>query len=147
MNTPVRTLLRRKGPSVITTTPEATVLTAIQTMVDHNVGSVVVVVDGAPIGIFTERDYLRRIVLRGRTSDTTRVREVMTSDLVTAAPDTTVEECLSLMTQVRCRHLPVLADGRLAGLVSIGDCVTHLLRAAESQVVSLQNYVLGRYPA
>ena len=139
MNTPVRTLLRRKGPSVITTAPEATVLTAIQTMVDHNVGSVVVVVDGAPIGIFTERDYLRRIVLRGRTSDTTRVREVMTSDLVTAAPDTTVEECLSLMTQVRCRHL--------AGLVSIGDCVTHLLRAAESQVVSLQNYVLGRYPA
>src|SRR6056297_1374937 len=101
MNTPVRTLLRRKGPSVITTAPEATVLTAIQTMVDHNVGSVVVVVDGAPIGILNDRDYLPRIVLRGLTSDTTRVREVMTPDLVTAAPDTTVEECLSLMTRVR----------------------------------------------
>ena len=70
----------------------------------------------------------------------------MTADLVTVTPDTTVEACLSLMTQVRCRHLPVLADGRLAGLVSIGDCVKHLLRAAESEVVSLRNYVLGRYP-
>ena len=146
MNTPVRTLLRRKGTSVITTAPDATVYASIETMVAHNVGAIVVVDDGTPIGVFTERDYLRRIVLRGRTSQTTRVREVMTTDLVTAAPDTTVQECLSLMTQVRCRHLPVLVDGRLAGIVSIGDCVKHLLGAAEAEVASLQDYVIGRYP-
>jgi CBS domain-containing protein len=115
-------------------------------MVDHNVGSIVLTDDGTVVGIFTERDYLRRIILEDRTSKTTRVREVMTSDVISASPDTTVEECLSLMTEARCRHLPVIVDTRLAGIVSIGDCVNHLLRAARAQVDSLQNYVTGRYP-
>lgn len=146
MKTPVRHLLRQKGTSVITAAPDATVRRAIETMVDHNVGSIVVVDDGALVGIFTERDYLRRIVLEGRTSKATNVREVMTTDVTTTTPDTTVEECLSLMTEIRCRHLPVIADTRLAGIVSIGDCVKHLLDSARAEVDSLQNYVLGRYP-
>lgn len=144
--TPLQRLLRTKGTSVITTAPDATVYDAIATMVDHNVGAIVVTDDGALTGIFTERDYLRRIVLQGRTSKTTAVRTVMTADVITATPDTTVETALAIMTEARCRHLPVLVEGRLAGVVSIGDCVKHLLRDAESDLDSLQGYVTGRYP-
>jgi CBS domain-containing protein len=145
--TPLRQLLRKKGTSVITTDPGATVYDAIATMVDHIVGAIVVTDDGALVGIFTERDYLRRIVLRGRTSKTTAVRDVMTAEVITVTPDTRVETALSVMTEARCRHLPVIADGRLAGLVSIGDCVKHLLRSAEAEIDTLEGYVRGRYPA
>ena len=146
IKTPLRQLLRKKGTSVITTDPGATVYDAIATMVDHNVGAIVVTNDGTLMGIFTERDYLRRIVLQGRTSKTTTVKEVMTADVITAAPDTTVETALATMTQARCRHLPVIAEDRLAGLVSIGDCVKQLLKATEAELDSLQGYVTGRYP-
>lgn len=143
---PLRQLLRKKGTSVITTDPDATVYDAIATMVSHNVGAIVVTDDGGLTGIFTERDYLRRIVLQGRTSKTTTVREVMTADVITVEPDTTVEAALSIMTEVRCRHLPVLVEGRLAGVVSIGDCVKHLLRNAETEIDTLERYVTGKYP-
>jgi CBS domain-containing protein len=145
-DTPLRQLLRKKGTSVITTDPGSTVYDAIATMVNHNVGSIVVTDDGELVGIFTERDYLRRIVLRGRTSKTTAVREVMTADLITVEPDTTVEAALSIMTEARCRHLPVMIDGRLAGVVSIGDCVKHLLRNAEAEIDTLERFVTGKYP-
>jgi CBS domain-containing protein len=146
MDTPIRHLLKRKGTFVLTTPPTASVFETIQRMVDHNLGSILVVEDAAVAGIFTERDYLRRIVLQGRTSRTTAVSEVMTTDLVTATLDTTVETCLSLMTEARCRHLPVIEDGKVAGLVSIGDCVKHLLQAARTQVDTLEGYVAGTYP-
>ena len=146
MHTPVQKLLKRKGTFVLRTVPTASVYEAIQRMVDHNLGSIVVMDDEELVGIFTERDYLRRIVLHGRTSRTTAVSDVMTTDLVTTTPDTTVETCLSLMTEGRCRHLPVIEDDELIGLVSIGDCVKHLLDAAKSEVRSLQNYVTGQYP-
>jgi CBS domain-containing protein len=145
-DTPLRQLLRKKGTSVITTDPSATVYDTIATMVNHNVGAIVVTTDGALAGIFTERDYLRRIVLHGRTSKTTSVKEVMTTDVISVVPDTTVEAALSIMTEARCRHLPVMIDGRLAGLVSIGDCVKHLLRSAEAEVDTLERYVAGKYP-
>jgi len=147
MDTPVQQLLKRKGIFVLRTVPTASVYDSIQRMVDHNLGSIVVMEGEALAGIFTERDYLRRIVLQGRTSRTTAVAEVMTTDLVTATSDTTVETCLSLMTEARCRHLPVVEGDRLIGVVSIGDCVKHLLDTAQAQVHSLQNYVTGRYPA
>jgi CBS domain-containing protein len=146
MDTPVRHLLKQKGTFVLTTPPTASVFESIRRMVDHNLGAIVVTDGPSVAGIFTERDYLRRIVLQGRTSRTTAVSEVMTSNLVVASPDTTVETCLSLMTKARCRHLPVIEDDRLAGIVSIGDCVKHLLRAAETQVETLERYVRGRYP-
>ena len=145
--TPVRQLLRRKGTSVITIDPGATVYDAIATMVDHNVGAIVATVDGALAGIFTERDYLRRIVLRGRTSKTTALKEVMTTDLITVGPDTTVEAALSVMTEARCRHLPVVVDERLSGVVSIGDCVKQVSRIARSRVEELKKYISGQYPA
>jgi CBS domain-containing protein len=143
---PLRRLLRKKGTSVITTDPGASVYDTIATMVDHNVGAIVVTDEGGLIGIFTERDYLRRIVLQGRTSKTTTVRDVMTTDVLTVAPTTAVGAALSIMTEARCRHLPVMVAGRLAGIVSIGDCVKHLLRNAEAEIDTLERYVTGRYP-
>ena len=146
MTRTVHDLLRRKGTSVVTTTSDRTVYDCIETMVDHNVGSILLV-DGTELkGIFTERDYLRRIVLKGRTSKTTTVRDVMTTEVIVATPDTTLEECLTRMTTARCRHLPVVTDGGVGGIVSIGDCVKQLLQDAQGQVDSLENYVRGRYP-
>ena len=146
MTRTVQDLLRRKGTSVVTTSPDSTVYDAIETMVDQNVGSTLIVDGTDLVGIFTERDYLRRIVIQGRTSKTTTVRDVMTVDVMVTTPDTTIEECLARMTQARCRHLPVVTDGTIRGIVSIGDCVKQLLQDAKGEVDSLQNYVLGRYP-
>lgn len=147
MDTRVSEVLRQKGRDVLTTSPTATVFNCIAAMVDHNVGSIVVVEDGAIRGIFTERDYLRRIVLQGRTSKTTRVEEVMTSDVITVTPDDTVETCMSIMTANKCRHLPVVDDEALSGIVSIGDCVKQISREAQAQVNDLRAYVTGKYPA
>jgi len=143
---PVRQLLRRKGTDVVTTAPETTVYDAIAKMVDHNVGSIVVIEDERVAGIFTERDYLRQIAIKGRTSKTTSVQDVMTTEVLVADLSTTVEEALAIMTEARCRHLPVISADGILGIVSIGDCVKELLRAAEAEVDSLQAYVRGRYP-
>jgi CBS domain-containing protein len=150
MNTTVAKILKRKGGDVITISPSATVFEAIGRMVEHNVGSLLATEDGtrdsAVHGIITERDYLRRIALEGRSSKTTQVEEVMTADVVHVAPDTTVEECMALMTEHKCRHLPVLDEDRLAGLLSIGDCVRTLLRVNEQRAEELTRYVAGGYP-
>ena len=147
MNMPVSALLKQKGDWVITIDPDSTVYTTIARMVDQNVGAIIVAERGEVVGIFTERDYLRRIVLQGRTSRETAVRDVMTDDLLTVAPETTVEECMALMTQHKIRHLPVLRDGRLAGLISIGDCVRAISEHARGHVEDLQRFVSGEYPA
>jgi CBS domain-containing protein len=159
MTARVKDLLAHKGRDVITIRPDATVYEAIEKMVDANVGSIVVVhpsdsTNDAPLrlaGIFTERDYLRRIALEGRTSRTTRLDEVMTGDVFVVSPLSSVTECMSLMTEAKCRHLPVVDDGRLVGIVSIGDCVREVSRAAQAEVAHLQSYiqsfVMGRYPA
>lgn len=142
----VSDLLRRKGTDIVSTGPESTVYEAIETMVKHNVGSILVL-DGEDIaGIFTERDYLREIVLQGRTSKTTRVEEVMTSDILTVSPEETIEKCMAIMTEHKCRHLPVVYDGALVGIISIGDCVKHLSRKARDEVKDLRAYISGRYP-
>jgi CBS domain-containing protein len=147
MTRTVQDLLRRKGTSVITISPDRTVYQAIETMVDHNVGSILVVDGTELLGIFTERDYLRRIVLQGRTSKTTTVRDVMTADVIVTTPDTTLEGCLARMTTARCRHLPVVTEDGIQGIISIGDCVKRLLQDAQGEARSLENYVRGRYPA
>ena len=147
MHTPVSALLKKKGDWVVTIDPESTVFATIARMVEQNVGAIVVTERSEIRGIFTERDYLRRIALQGRTSRETKVHEVMTTDLVTVSPDTTVDTCMALMTAHKIRHLPVLRDGHLAGLVSIGDCVRELSARAAGQVEDLQRFVAGEYPA
>lgn len=131
---------------VLTTSPSTTVYDCIDRMVDHDVGSIVVM-DGDDIaGIFTERDYMRNIALEGRSSDTTEVKEVMTTELATVAPDKPLEECLQIMTELRCRHLPVVNDEEeLIGMVSIGDCVKQIVDTAQMETARLRQYVTRSY--
>lgn len=145
MRLPVSSLLTRKGDQVVTIGPDATVFDTIARMVEHNVGSILVTEGGALRGIFTERDYLRRIALEGRTSRETTLRDVMTADLVTVAPDTSIDACLVLMTRHKIRHLPVLSGGEVAGVVSIGDCVRARLDEARTEAEELQRFVSGDY--
>ncbi len=148
MDTRVRDILRRKGRDILTATPDMTVFECIAAMVSNNVGSILVMEDDQIAGIFTERDYLRQIALQGRSSKTTNVEEIMTKDVICVSPAETVERCLAIMTQKKCRHLPVLDDeGNLTGIVSIGDCVKQLSRVAKARVEDLQGYIQGRYPA
>jgi CBS domain-containing protein len=157
MATYVRDILETKGSNVVTIRPDATVYRAIEVMVSNNVGSLLILTphteDGtSPVaGIFTERDYLRRIALEGRTSRTTRVEDVMTRNVITVSPLNTVQECMQVMTKAKIRHLPVTENETLRGLISIGDCVRQVSREAQTEVAHLQSYiqsvVMGRYPA
>jgi CBS domain-containing protein len=132
---------------VLTTEPTATVFECIDRMVDRDVGSIVVMDGEAIAGIFTERDYMRNIALKGRSSKETEVQTVMTTDVATVAPDEPLADCLRLMTELRCRHLPVTdEEGELVGLVSIGDGVKRVVKTAEAETARLQQYISGSYP-
>lgn len=151
LNTQVKDIVQSKSTltddnDVLTTSPSTTVYDCIDRMVDHDVGSIVVM-DGDDIaGIFTERDYMRNIALEGRSSDTTEVQDVMTSELATVDPEKPLEECLQIMTQLRCRHLPVVNDEEeLIGMVSIGDCVKQIVDTAEMETARLRQYVTRSY--
>jgi CBS domain-containing protein len=143
----VADLLSAKGNDVHTVSPAATVYDAVDRMVRHNVGSLLVVEGDEIHGIITERDYLREIVLKGRTSRETSVREVMTTRMVCVEPSDTIEGCMAIMTAKRIRHLPVLDQGRLAGLISIGDVVKRLSMDQKAEIRYLTDYITGKYPA
>jgi len=138
-------ILRNKGSAVWTISPEATVFEAIQLMADKNVGAVLVIEKEKLIGIITERDYTRKIALKGKSSKDSKVREILTERLVHVAPGHNVEECMRLMTEHRVRHLPVLDGGRLAGVVSIGDLVNWIISEQDTTIRQLQTYISG-YP-
>jgi len=142
----VADILASKGTAVHTVDKQQTVLEAVEAMVANNVGSLIVTDGEAVFGIFTERDYLRRIVLEGRRSHTTRVGEVATERLVAVDPSVPVEDCMAIMTRERIRHLPVMDHRGLAGLISIGDIVKHLSREREAEIHYLRDYIAGRYP-
>jgi len=143
----VAEILTHKGREVHTIEHEATAFAALEQMVGKNVGALVVTLGEATVGIFTERDFLRRVVLRGRDPKTTRVREVMTERLICADPERPVEDCMAIMTQERIRHLLVLEGGKLAGIVSIGDLVKHLSAERHVEIRYLTDYIPGKYPA
>ncbi len=143
----VADILTDKGNVVYTIDRMATVLEAIENMVEANIGALIVTEDGKACGIFTERDYLRRIALEGRTSRATRVMEVMTDRLIVVDHDRDLEECMSIMTKARIRHLPVVENGRLAGIVSVGDIIKHVSKQREAEVRYLTDYIAGKYPA
>lgn len=140
-------ILKHKGGDVVTIEATATVYEAIARMVDNNVGSILVMQEDALAGIFTERDYLRRIILQGRTSKETRIADAMTAEVVTVDPGVHVQDCMAIMTQKKCRHLPVLDEGRVVGVVSIGDCVKEISKEAQARVQDLTAYITGAYPA
>lgn len=139
-------VLTAKGAQVHTITPHDTVFDAVKKMVDLNSGSLLVTEGDAIHGIITERDYLRKIVLEGRTSKTTQVREIMTTQIVVTQATTPVEEAMAIMTARRIRHLPVMDQGKLAGVVSIGDLVKQISQDRKFEVQYLTDYITGKYP-
>jgi len=143
----VREVLAVKGSTVHSVEASATVFEAITRMVAANVGALLVVEEGRLCGIVTERDYLRRVAVQGRTSRDTLVREIMTAEVVCVPRDAEVSECLALMSERRIRHLPVLDGGALAGVVSIGDLVRQVASDRAAEVRMLSDYISGRYPA
>jgi len=137
-------LLRSKAhQSVHTITPEASVFDAIQLMADKNIGALLVMEAEEVAGIITERDYARKIVLMSRSSKQTPVREIMTSAVMYVRPDQTSEECMVLMTENRLRHLPVIDDGRLLGIISIGDLVKDIIAEQKFTIEQLELYISG----
>lgn len=139
----VSQLLAVKGNDVHTVSVTSTVFDAIGKMVNHNVGALLVLDGMKPVGMLTERDYLRKIALQGRSSRTTVVREVMSDQLLSVQLDTEIEDCMALMTKRRIRHLPVFAGAHLAGIVSIGDIVKHLASDRKVQIEQLTAYIQG----
>ena len=141
----IREVLENKGGSVVSVAIDTSVLEAIGTMSDANIGAAVVVHDGNAVGIFTERDYLRKIALQGRSSGDTVMSEVMSSPLITAEPEESTRNAMETMTECRCRHLVIMQDEKMVGIVSLGDLVKHLLVEAEAEVEQLSSYISGSY--
>ena len=134
-------ILEEKGGDVLEIEAEASVFEAVQLMVEMNVGSLLVTEGGEIAGIVTERDYLRRVTLEGRAERETAVREIMSSPLIVASPETTVDECMALMTDRRIRHVPVVEDDQVVGLVSIGDLVKFKSKLQTFEIQYLTNYI------
>ena len=145
MNTRIRDILRRKGEDVYSVGPLATVIDAVNAMNDHHVGSVLVCEGGYPVGVFSERDVLVRVVAAHRDPRQTLVRDVMTTRLYTASPDDTLLEVMRLMTDRRCRHVPVMEGEQLIGLVSIGDLTKATHHNLRQEVRELSSYIGGPY--
>ncbi len=143
MATVAQILASKPDRTVHTIAPAATVFEAVKLMAEKNVGALVVVEDGKVVGVVTERDYARKVALRARSSKDTPVRDVMTADVMYVPPGRTSEECMALMTENRFRHLPVLEQGRLVGLVSIGDLVKDVISEQKFIIEQLEHYIAG----
>jgi len=139
----VRQLLLEKGPTVWTVDPDASVFDALQLMADKNVGALPVVAGGQLVGIFSERDYARKVILHGQASRETPVRAIMTSNVVTVSPDQDLSDCMRIMTDKRIRHLPVIEGGRQVGVLSIGDVMKAVLAEQEFLIGQLSSYIGG----
>ena len=139
----VRHLLDTKGDDVISVGPDMSVFDAIKLMADRTVGSLVVMQDGKLSGIVTERDYARKVILKGRSSEKTTVGEIMSTEVITASTGQTVNECMTLMTEKRIRHLPVVAKGEVVGLISIGDLVNAIISDQQEEIEQLGHYISG----
>jgi CBS domain-containing protein len=129
---------------VVSVHPSDTVLAAIKVLASEDVGAAVVLVDGKLAGIFSERDYTRKIVLKGRSSESTRVEEVMTANVVCVSPRTKLRDCMALMTEKNIRHLPVLEEGRIVGMVSIRDIVSDIIADQDFTISQLESYISGQ---
>ena len=140
---PISSLLHHKGPALWFIPPDATVFEAIKLMADKNIGALPVVSEGRLVGLFTERDYARKIALQGKSSRETRVREIFTGVVITVKPDDLVEECMKLMTEHRVRHLPVVERGNLVGIISIGDLVNWTISAQDAAITQMEQYIAG----
>jgi len=142
---PIREILSHKGNQVWSVPPETTVFDAIKMMAEKNVGALLVTTEGRLAGVMSERDYTRKVILKGRSSKETPVREIISGKVVTVSPDHSVEECMRLMTEHRIRHLPVLQGSTILGVISIGDLVNSIISSQNSAIEQLETYITG-YP-
>ena len=137
----VREILRSKGGAVFSVEPGISVYKAIEEMCERNIGGLLIVEHEKLVGIFTERDYARKLILKGKSSKETKISELMTSNPITVTPLTTIDECMSIMTEKRIRHLPVVEDDKLVGVISIGDVVRQIIIDQKSIIEHLENYI------
>jgi CBS domain-containing protein len=140
---PISALLHHKGTALWSITPELTVFEAIKLMAEKNIGALLVISGGKLVGVVTERDYTRKIALQGRKSKETPVAEILSSRIVSVTPQHTVEECMKLMTEHRVRHLPVLENEKVTGIVSIGDLVNWTISAQDAAIAQMEQYIAG----
>jgi CBS domain-containing protein len=146
MKTVAQILKTKQNQAVYTISPAAKVLDAVQMMADKSVGALLVTEQEKIVGIVTERDYARKMILKGRSSTDTFVRDIMTSSVMYVRLDDTNEQCMALMTENRLRHLPILDDGKLIGIISIGDLVKDIISEQQFIIQQLEHYIMGRPP-
>ena len=139
----VQHLLDAKGRKLISIDPGASVFDAIKLMADEGIGSLVVMSDGALKGIVTERDYARKVILKGRASDSTKIAEIMTADVKTTSPEEPVDKCMEMMTELKCRHLPVVENDKVIAMISIGDLVQAIIADQQEEIEHLEHYIAG----
>ncbi|MEJ2172373.1 MAG: CBS domain-containing protein [Woeseiaceae bacterium] len=139
----VKHLLDKKGRQIFSVGPDDSVLEAIKIMAEKGIGSLVVLQDEALLGILSERDYARKVIIKGRSSETTRVSEIMTEDVLTTSSGQTVNQCMNLMTEKKIRHLPVVEDGVVVGMISIGDLVEAIISDQQEEIEQLEQYISG----
>ena len=143
----VNSILGSKGQQVWSVSPDTSVFDALAMMADHEIGALLVISDNRPVGIFSERDYARKVILQGKSSKLLEVREIMASPVISVAPHNTVDDCMNVMTASRIRHLPVVDQDRVVGIISIGDLVKWIISAQDDAIHQLENYITGKYPA
>ena len=142
----VAQLLARKGRDVWSVPPKATVFEALAILAERGIGAVLVMENDLLLGILSERDYARKVMLKGRSSRETRVDEIMITPVVTVGPSQRVQDCMELMAAGRFRHLPVLEKGRVIGVVSVGDLVNSIISSQEKAIDHLEDFITGKYP-
>ncbi len=143
----VALILKRKGSEVYSISPHASVYQALEKLAEKNLGALVVMDGSDLVGILSERDYVRKVILKGYSSKQLKVSEIMSSPALTVNPETPIDECMQRMTDKRCRHLPVVEGGKLVGVVSIGDLVNWIITAQDETIHHLEDYITSKYPA
>ena len=140
---PISSILHQKTSELWSVSPQATVFEAIKLMAEHNIGALLVMSGGRLDGIFTERDYTRKVALQGKTSKETSVFEILSKKCVTVSPDYSVEDCMRMMTENRVRHLPVVEGGYVVGIISIGDLVNWIISTQNAAIEQMEQYIAG----
>lgn len=140
----VQDILKTKGSVVYSVEPNTMVYSAIEQMCDKNIGGLMIVESGKLVGIFTERDYARKLILKGKSSKDTPIRDLMTPNPFTVTPQSSIEDCMKLMAGKHIRHLPVEENGKLIGMISIGDVVKHIIEDQKSTIAHLEQYIAGQ---